>query len=100
MEKPGEEIFDVIRYFGARDKIFYVHFRNIRGHVNDFVETYPDEGDIDFVKVIRTYKEVRYRYMIMPDHVPQAASDPHGLQSFTFCYGYISALLQSVGELG
>lgn len=100
LEKPGEEIFDVIRYFGARDKIFNVHFRNIRGHVNDFVETYPDEGDIDFVKVIQTYKEVRYRYMIMPDHVPQAANDPHGLQSFAFCYGYISALLQSVAELG
>ncbi|MCU1224538.1 MAG: D-mannonate dehydratase [Edaphobacter sp.] len=100
LEKPGEEIFDVIRYFGARDKIFNVHFRNIRGHVNDFVETYPDEGDIDFVKAIQTYKEVRYRYMIMPDHMPQAANDPHGLQSFAFCYGYISAVLQSVGELG
>ncbi len=100
LEKPGEEIFDVIRYFGTRSKIFNVHFRNIRGHVNDFVETYPDEGDIDFVKAIQTYKEVRYPYMIMPDHVPQAPGDPRGLQSFAFCYGYIAALLQTVQELG
>jgi mannonate dehydratase len=90
------EIFDVIRYFGTRDKIFNVHFRNIRGHADDFVETYPDEGDIDFVKAIQTYKEVGYKYMIMPDHVPQAPNDPHGLQSFAFCYGYITALLQAV----
>jgi mannonate dehydratase len=73
-----------------------VHFRNIRGHANDFVETFPDEGDIDFVKAIRTYKQVRYSYMIMPCYVPQAPSDP---QSFGFGYGYITALLQAVQEL-
>jgi mannonate dehydratase len=93
---PGAEIFDVIRYFGSRKKIFNVHFRNIRGHRNDFLEVYPDEGDIDFVKAIRVYKEVGYPYMLMPDHVPLATNDPGSLQSFAFCYGYIRALLQSV----
>ncbi len=73
---PASEIFDVIRYFGSRQKIFNVHFRNIRGHRNDFVEVYPDEGDIDFVKAIQVYKEVGYPYMMMPDHVPQAPGDP------------------------
>jgi len=96
---PGKEIFDVIRYFGSRDKIFNVHFRNIRGHRDDFVETYPDEGDIDFVKAIQVYKEVGYKYMLMPDHVPVAATDKNGLQSFAYCYGYIRALLQSAAEL-
>ncbi len=95
---PAKEIFDVIRYFGTRKKIFNVHFRNIRGRRSDFVETYPDEGDIDFVKAIHTYREVGYPYMIMPDHVPQAPGDPNGLQSFAFCYGYIRGLLQSLQE--
>ncbi len=93
---PGKQIFDVIRYFGTRQKIFNVHFRNIRGHRNDFVETYPDEGDVDFVKVIQVYREVGYPYMLMPDHVPVAPDDPQGLQSFAFCYGYIRGLLQSL----
>lgn len=93
---PGKQIFDVIRYFGSRDKIFNVHFRNIRGHRNDFVEVYPDEGDVDMVQAIRTYREVGYKYMLMPDHVPTAGSDPAGLQSFSFCYGYIRGLLQSL----
>lgn len=93
---PGREIYDVIRYFGSRGKIFNVHFRNIRGHRNDFVEVYPDEGDVDFVKAIRVYREVGYPYLLMPDHVPQAPGDANGLQSFAFCYGYIRGLLQSL----
>ena len=93
---PGKEIFDVIRYFGTRQKIFNVHFRNIRGHRNDFIEVFPDEGDIDFVQAIKVYKEVGYPYLLMPDHVPQAPNDPGGLQSFAFCYGYIKALVQAV----
>ena len=96
---PGREIFDVIRYFGSRQKIFNVHFRNIRGRRNDFVEVYPDEGDVDFVKAIQVYKEVGYPYLLMPDHVPQAPEDPAGLQSFAFCYGYIRALIQAADRL-
>jgi mannonate dehydratase len=91
---PGKEIYDVIRYFGTREKIFNVHFRNIRGHRNDFVEVYPDEGDVDMWKAIQVYKEVGYRYMLMPDHVPEAKNDPGGLQSFAYCYGYIRGLIQ------
>ena len=96
---PGREIYDVIRYFGSRQKIFNVHFRNIRGHRNDFVEVYPDEGDIDFVKAIQVYREIGYPYLMMPDHVPQAPSDPAGLQSFAFCYGYIRGLMQAVDRM-
>ncbi len=99
LDDPGRQIFDVIRYFGSRDKIFNVHFRNIRGRRDDFVEVYPDEGDVDFVRALQTYKEVGYKYMMMPDHVPQAPTDPHGLQSFAYCYGYIRGLLQSAAEL-
>jgi mannonate dehydratase len=98
LHDPATEIFDVIRYFGTRNKIFNVHFRNIRGHRDNFVEVYPDEGDVDMVKAIQTYKEVGYPYMLMPDHVPTAANDPAGLQSFAFCYGYIRGLIQSVNH--
>ena len=97
---PGKEIFDVIRYFGSRHKIFNVHFRNIRGHRDDFVEVYPDEGDIDFVKAIQVYKDIGYSYLMMPDHVPQAPGDPRGLQSFAYCYGYIRALIQAADRMG
>jgi mannonate dehydratase len=98
LRNPGKEIYDVIRYFGSRQKIFNVHFRNIRGHRDDFLEVFPDEGDIDFVKAIQVYKEVGYPYLLMPDHVPQAPGDPSGLQSFAYCYGYIRALIQAASQ--
>ncbi len=99
LRDPGKEIYDVIRYFGSRKKIFNVHFRNIRGHRDDFVETYPDDGDVDFVKAFLTYKEVGYPYLLMPDHVPQAPGDSGGLQSFAYCYGYIRALIQAADRM-
>lgn len=96
LEHPGNEIFDVIRYFGSRRKIFNVHFRNIRGGYLKFQETYPDEGDVDMLEAMRVYKQVGYDGMLMPDHVPQAPGDDHGLQSFAFAFGYIRALIQAV----
>jgi mannonate dehydratase len=97
MENPRKEIFEVIRFFGRRKKIFNVHLRNIRGRRDDFEEVFPDEGDLDFVKVVQVLQEVGYDHLVMPDHVPESANDPNSLQSFAFCYGYIRALLQTVG---
>ncbi|MFN7918461.1 MAG: mannonate dehydratase [Bryobacteraceae bacterium] len=94
LQEPGKEIYDVIRLFGKQQKIFNVHFRNIRGKRDKFVETYPDEGDVDFLKAMMTYKEVGYPYMMMPDHMPRHANDPGGKEAFAWAYGYIKALIQ------
>ena len=99
LDDPGREIYDVIRWFGERGKIFNVHFRNIRGGKLDFMEVFPDEGSVDMVKALKVYRDVGYPYMLMPDHVPQISGpDPQGT-AFAYCYGYIRALLQSIGEL-
>jgi len=112
LEHPQEEIFDVIRNLGARGKIFNVHIRNVRGRRGDFVETFPDDGEIDMVRAVRTYREVGYDGMLMPDHVPllpfnhpgdpyaynygqaTSAADGHR-ESFAFAYGYLRGLLQA-----
>jgi mannonate dehydratase len=94
---PGRDLFDVIRYFGGRKKIFNVHFRNIHGHFLDFQETFPDAGDVDMVKALKTYQEVGYDGMLMPDHVPLIEGDTGGRQAFAFAYGYIRGLMQSAG---
>jgi len=96
LQDPNREIHDVIRYFGERQKIFNIHFRNIRGRRDDFQETFPDEGDMDMVAVMRTLKAVGYQHMVMPDHLPRHDDDPRGDQAFAFGYGYIKALLQAV----
>jgi len=96
LEKPGEQIFDVIRYFGKRNKIFNVHFRNIAGGFLNFRETFIDDGDVDMLKAMRVYKEIGYDGMMMPDHVPSIEGDANGLQAFAFAFGYIKALIAAV----
>jgi mannonate dehydratase len=98
LEKPSEEIFDVIRYFGTRGKIFNVHFRNIKGRFLSFQETFPDDGDVDMIRAMRVYKEVGYDGMIMPDHVPHIEGDTGSAQAFAFAIGYIQALIQLVNS--
>jgi mannonate dehydratase len=97
LKDPNKEIHDVIRYFGTRRKIFNVHFRNIHGGFGDFQETFPDAGSVNMIDAIRTYQEVGYPYMLMPDHVPVIPGDKGGAQAFAFAFGYIQALIQMLG---
>ena len=96
LENPGREIFEVIRYFGSRGKIFNVHFRNIRGHALNFQETFIDDGDVDMLQALRVYREVGYNGMLMPDHVPNITGDRNGYQAFAYTFGYIKALIRAV----
>jgi mannonate dehydratase len=94
---PGKQLFDVIRRFGTRNKIFNVHFRNIRGRRDDFMEVFPDEGSVDFVAALKVYREIGYTGLLMPDHVPKVVDDVPGaeLQNFAFAFGYIRGLIQA-----
>ena len=62
------------------------------------MEVFPDEGSIDFVEVIKIYQEIGYKYMLMPDHVPQINGKDPNNTAFAYCYGYITALLQTINE--
>ncbi|HTI82763.1 MAG TPA: mannonate dehydratase [Acetobacteraceae bacterium] len=97
LDDARTEIDEVIRWFGTRGKLFNVHFRNIRGRKLDFIQVFPDEGDMDMARSLRVYKEVGYQYMLMPDHVPHIdGRDPSGM-AFAYCYGYIRCLLDAIG---
>jgi len=100
LENPNREIVEVIRWFGSRKKIFNVHFRNIQGKFLDFRETFPDDGDVNFLNAIRAYRDVGYDGMLMPDHVPHIQGDAKGYMAFAFCYGYIRALMQVLEREG
>lgn len=55
---PKNEIDDVIRWFGERGKIFNVNFRNIKGGRLSFMETFPEDGDMDMWRSLKVYAEV------------------------------------------
>ena len=97
LDRPGEQIYDVIRYFGERKKIFNVHFRNIKGRIGKFQETFPDNGDVDMMRALRVYRDVGYDGMIMPDHAPHIEGDQGQREAFAFEFGYIAALMKTLG---
>ena len=103
LENPGEELYEIVQYFGERGKLFNIHFRNIRGGLHNFQEVWPDEGDVDMYKVAQVLADVGYPYMLMPDHAPHHPDDvsPPGVsgrvrQGWAFQFGYIIALIQAV----
>jgi mannonate dehydratase len=99
MQEAGEVVPDVIRYFGEREKIFYVHFRNVIGTVPRYIEVFPDEGDGDMVANLRALKDVGYQGYLVPDHHFGIAADDseYPLISRAWQVGYIRGLLQALG---
>ena len=99
-EWPGMEIADAIRYFGSRDRIHHVHYRNPRGTYPSYVETWIDEGDTDMLRAMRAYREVDYRFTLCSDHVPQMTDDlDFGLIGRAYNHGYIKAMVQAANLL-
>ena len=93
----GAGVTDAIRYFGERNKIFYVHFRDVQGPVEDFTECWLGDGNCDPVETIRTLKQVGFHGFLLPDHVPRMVDDTdwcHRGRAWTV--GYIKALIAAV----
>jgi len=96
---PGKEVYDVIKYFADRKKIFMVHFRNIWGNRLEFAEVAVDEGVVDMARAMRIYRDAGFDGAIMPDHAVQAPNDPGGDKYMAFVYGYINALIQAANHM-
>ena len=96
-----DEVYDAIHYFCSRGRIFWVHFRNVRGGFLRFDEVFPDEGDVDMCRAIRAYKAAGYDGALIPDHVPHSDLDsPYGHRAHAYCLGYIRGLIQMVESEG
>jgi mannonate dehydratase len=98
LKNPGTEVLPIVQYLGERGKIYQIHMRNIRGGLHNFEEVYPDEGEMDFFKIMRILRDTQFAGSICPDHMPHHPDDPGSLQSFAFGYGYLKALIQAVNS--
>jgi len=92
----GEAVEAAIRRIGAQNKIVYVHFRNIRGTPRRFQEVFLDEGDVDMVRAMETYREVGFNGPFMMDHTPSLPQTQAEWVGRAFAVGYIRALIQAV----
>jgi len=66
----GEDPVEVCRWFGGRDRINHVHYRN--PHVTkpyvQYDEGFIDEGDVNMFAVMRELVRVGYKREIYPEH--------------------------------
>jgi mannonate dehydratase len=96
----GVDVLEEIRHFGKQGKIFLVHFRAVRGKVPRYTEVFVDEGDLDMLEAMRTYREVGYTGPFVSDHTPRVDGDTSwGHRGRTFSLGYMRGLIQAVNAM-
>ena len=95
----GADLPATIHRFGAR--IHFAHCRDVAGTLENFHETFPDNGPTDMGKVFRAYRDIGYRGFIRSDHVPHLVTDAgthdgYGLHGNIFAIGYLKGLMEPI----
>jgi mannonate dehydratase len=90
---------ELIREFGT-DNIPFVHFRDVKGTVDYFQETFHDAGQTDMPACMDAYYDIGFAGAMRPDHVPTLAGEPNNRPGYEtlgrlFAIGYIRGLEQS-----
>jgi mannonate dehydratase len=105
----GEDPVEVCRYFGSRDRINHVHFRNVRVETpcEKYTEVFLDEGQVDMFAVMKELVRQKYPRLIYPEHPRGLDADREvaGFKShypgggsyvgYAFNVGYTRAMLQA-----
>ncbi|MBP1871564.1 mannonate dehydratase [Ensifer adhaerens] len=99
-EMPGGDIYEHVRRFARSGRIGYIHFRNVRGKMPRYVETFVDEGDIDMAEIVRILRDENYQGVMIPDHTPAMTCAASWHAGKAFALGYMRALVQNAHALG
>jgi len=95
----GEDVFEMIRDYGGRGKVYDVDFRNVTAPLPHFVETFPDDGYLDMYQVMKALRQVRFSGSAVPDHVPELVGDTGIRRAGTaYCIASMRALLRRANE--
>jgi len=91
----------VIRNFGRQQKVFFVHFRDVRGTPQKFEETWHDAGQTDMLACMQAYRDIGFEGVVRPDHVPTVEGDSNEHAGYSslgrlYALGYIKGLQQAV----
>jgi mannonate dehydratase len=105
----GQDPVEVCRYFGGKDRINHMHFRNVRVRTpyEKYTEVFLDEGEIDMFSVMKELLRQRYPRLVYPEH-PRALDYDRERPGFASMYpggggyaasaynvGYARAMLQA-----
>ena len=95
----GENVLELIHTF--KKKIFFSHFRDIRGTACNFVEAFHDDGMTDMAACMKAYMEIGFDGCMRPDHVPAMAGEENVNPGYSvlgnlFAIGYMKGLIEAV----
>lgn len=90
-----------IRLLG--DRIAYVHFRDVKGRVPSFQESFHDNGKTDMYEAMRAYRDIGFTGPMRPDHVPAMEGEKgeatgYTMQGRLFAVGYMKGLMEGVAH--
>jgi len=105
----GDDPVEVCRYFGLRDRINHVHFRNVKVQkpFERYTEVFIDEGENDMFAVMKELVRQKYARLIYPEHprgIDYDRERPNfrpqypgggGYAAFAFNVGYTRAMMQA-----
>ena len=94
-ELMGKDVLESMRFFGEWGKVFKVHFRNVDQPLPHFVETFVDNGYQDMYQVMKVMREVNFKGVAIPDHVPSMVGDRSGT---AYTIAYMNALVKRANE--
>jgi mannonate dehydratase len=99
-DSSGDNIYNFIDEMVRRDRIMYVHFRNVsEPNPNDFHEEFINTGHVDMYRAMKAYHDAGFKGFFIDDHVPQTHQDtPYGHQARAFANGYIQAMIEAVAK--
>lgn len=97
-EMPDGDVYAATRRFARAGAIAYVHFRNVRGKVPRYVETFVDDGDVDMARIVRILAEEGFDGVLVPDHVPELDCPAPWHAGHAYTVGYMKALVAATAE--
>jgi mannonate dehydratase len=98
----GEDIEAVAREFCRQGKVFFVHFRDIRGSGECFQETFHDNGPTNMPRMLQVYHDAGFDGPIRPDHAPTLVGESnqtpgYAAQAKILAIGYMRGILEARG---
>lgn len=97
-EMAGGNIYEMVDHYSRSGRIGYIHFRNVRGRVPVYHETFVDEGDTDMLEVLRILHRNGYSGVLIPDHTPlmECAAPWHA--GIAYALGYMKAAIALIEQ--
>jgi mannonate dehydratase len=92
-EMGDGDVLHALRWFGERDRLAYVHFRDVQGRVPRFTECFLGEGNLRPSDVMDVLLDIGFDGFAMYDHSPEMIGDDGWpWRGEAFATGYLTGL--------